>query len=98
VDALATEESGICAGGPDTFSFNELAGVAFSVLERRAKISHLPGWLIDLTMRLVKPFSARYHDLGAFFATVCRRDFVAPAVGTHRLRDYYRALRDAEED
>jgi len=98
VNALEGPEQEIAVGGPDTYSFDEMAEVAFSVAGGRQKVTHIPGWFVDITMRLVKPFSERYFDLGRFFATVCRHDFVAPATGTRSLAEYYRELQKVEKE
>ena len=97
VNALGSREAEIQVGGPDTYTFREMSEVAFSVLAERPKVTRIPGWFIDATLRLVKPFSGRYYDLGRFFATVCRHDFVAPAAGSRTLPDYYRQLLEVEE-
>jgi uncharacterized protein YbjT (DUF2867 family) len=97
LDALDLDEDEIGAGGPDIYSYREIAEVAFSVLGKPPRISGVPPLLVSATLALTRPFSARYHDLGRFFATVTQNDFIAPARGTHRLVDYFRELAAAEE-
>jgi len=92
VDALETTETEIEVGGPETFTHREIAELAFSVAGGRPKISALPAWAVNLTLRLVRPFSERYYDLGRFFATASQTEFTAPPTGSHRLEPYFREL------
>jgi len=91
-DALESSASEIEAGGPETFTHREIAELAFSVAGGKPRISALPAWAVNLTLRLVRPFSDRYYDLGRFFATASQTDFVAPPSGAHRLEAYFREL------
>lgn len=93
VDALESGETEVAAGGPETFTFREIAATAFSVLKAREKVTCLPVWLVSLGLRVAGPFAGgRVSELGRFFVTVTTNDFVAPSFGDHRLADYYRAL------
>ncbi|MCP5116778.1 MAG: NAD(P)H-binding protein, partial [bacterium] len=92
-DALESSETEIAAGGPETFTFREIAETAFAVLEAPVKVTRLPAWFVSLGLRAAKPFSPRVAGLGRFFTTVTTNDFVAAAHGRHKLADHYRALR-----
>jgi len=91
-DAVSGYELEIDVGGPHTMTWNEAAALAFEVLDRPAKISHVPSWLMWAVVRLVKLFNRHQGGLLAFFTTMATTDVVAPASGTHFLKEHFRGL------
>lgn len=91
-DAMAGTESEIDVGGPQTLTWNEVAALTFEVLEKPAKISHVPAWLMWSVVCLVKLFNPHQGDLLAFFTTMATNDIVAPPTGTHTLEAHYCTL------
>jgi uncharacterized protein YbjT (DUF2867 family) len=91
-DAIAGDETEIDAGGPETVTWNEAARLAFEVLGRRARVSHVPAWLMRPLVRLVRLFNRHQGGLLAFFTTMATADVVAPATGTRTLEARYREL------
>jgi uncharacterized protein YbjT (DUF2867 family) len=96
VDAMEGNETEIDVGGPQTMTWDEVAALAFDVLEKPAKISHVPSWLMWTVVRLVKLFNRHQGDLLAFFTTMATTDVVAPPIGTHTLDEHYRQLRGSQ--
>ncbi len=92
VDAMEGSEIEIDVGGPQTFTWREVAALAFDVFEKPAKVSRVPEWLMWTVVRLVKLFSRHQGDLLAFFTTMATADVVAPPTGTHTLESHFRAL------
>lgn len=92
LDALANGNPGRAVGGPDTFTWNEVARLAFEVLGRREKVTHVPAGLVRAALPLVGLFSRRARDVGDFLLHGAVADLVAPSFGTHALATYYRAL------
>jgi len=95
VDAVDGFELEIDVGGPYTMTWNEAAVLAFEVLGRPVKISHVPSWLMWTVVRLVKLFNRHQGDLLAFFTTMATTEVVAPATGTHFLKEHFRDLNAA---
>jgi uncharacterized protein YbjT (DUF2867 family) len=96
VDAMEGNEAEIDVGGPQTMTWDEVAALAFDVLEKPAKISHVPSWLMWTVVRLVKLFNRHQGDLLAFFTTMATTDVVAPPIGKHTLDEHYRQLRGSQ--
>lgn len=96
VDAIEGNANEIDVGGPKTFSWNEVATLAFAVLGKPEKTSHVPTWLIWPVVRLVRLFNRHQGDLLAFFTTMATTDVVAPPFGTHSLEAHYRQLGNAK--
>jgi uncharacterized protein YbjT (DUF2867 family) len=91
-NAIEGHQTEIDIGGPETVTWNEAARLAFEVLERPAKIFHVPTWLMWLVVRLVRLFNRHQGELLAFFTTMATMDVVAPATGTHTLESHFREL------
>jgi len=96
VDAMEGDATEIDVGGPQTMTWNEAAALAFEVLEKPAKVSRVPEWLMWTAIRLTKLFKRHQGDLLAFFTTMATTDVVAPATGTHTLDGHYRQLLESK--
>ena len=84
VNALKKPEKDINVGGPELFTFKEIAELAFQVLNKKEKISTLPMWMIRITL----PFNENsyliqniwtvriyddYHDHGCDWRSIWER-------------------------
>jgi len=92
VEALGGKEREIPVGGPVAYTHTEIANLAFSVLGKPAKITRIPSWLINLVVKMIRPFSKHYYMLAAFFVIVMQMDFDAPKAGTHTLKEFYEEI------
>jgi uncharacterized protein YbjT (DUF2867 family) len=92
IDAMEGDETEIDVGGPQKMTWHEVATLAFRVLEKPAKISHVPEWLTWAVVRLVRLFNRHQGELLAFLTTMATADVVAPSTGTHTLEAHYRSL------
>ncbi len=92
VDAAEGNATEIDVGGPQTMTWNEVANLAFEALDRPAKISRVPEWLMWPVVRLVRLFNRHQGELLAFFTTMTTTDVVAPKSGTHTLKDHFHDL------
>ncbi len=91
-DAIEGERTEIDVGGPSTVTWNEVATIAFGALDRPARISRVPEWLMWSVVRLVRLFKRHQGELLAFFTTMATTDAVAPSSGVHTIDAYYRQL------
>lgn len=90
VEALESRERQLVVGGPEVFTRERLAEMAFEALSRPARVRRVPGWLADV---LAVPLSWAHPRLGAlvrFGVAAGAVDLIAPAYGTRRLGDYLR--------
>jgi uncharacterized protein YbjT (DUF2867 family) len=92
VDAIEGSDPEIDVGGPQTFTWNEVAALAFATLGKPEKTSHVPSWLMWSVVRLIGLFNRHQGDLLTFLTTMATTDVVAPAIGTHTLAAHYREL------
>jgi len=89
MDAVESKQGEIPIGGPKTYSHKEMAELAFSILGKTQKITRIPMWMVNLAVKMIRPFSKHYYTLAAFFTAVMQNDFNAPKAGTHLLKEYY---------
>ncbi len=91
-DALTGSDTEVPAGGPVVYSQNEIAELAFSVLDKPPKITHIPAWIASAGIKALELFNRHAADLFDFFVTAGLTENVAPQCGTHTLEDHFRAL------
>ncbi len=99
VDALETRIQQLDVGGPEVFTYGEIAELAFDVLDRPSKISRLPKTLIAAAIaafRWVAP--VRIYGPIQFLATVMTMDVVGETHGQRRLVDHFRRRSKAGSD
>ncbi len=90
IDHLETDDTELDVGGPDMMTQNEIAEVAFRAAGKSPKISHVPIWIKNLTLMLIRFFSGqKTYGPMEFFMTVMTRDMVAPQFGKYHLNEYY---------
>jgi uncharacterized protein YbjT (DUF2867 family) len=92
VDALEGEKQEIDVGGPEVLTYREIAKLASEVQGKRVKITSVPGWLMRFIIPVTKMFNKRQGELLAFLTTAMTSEVVAPATGTHTLKEYYSTL------
>jgi len=92
VDAVVSQQHEISVGGPVTYTYVEIAELAFSVLGKIPKITKIPAGLVNLVVKMIRPFSKYCYTLAAFFTTVMQLDFDAPKTGTHSLKEFYQEI------
>ncbi len=92
VDKMNSDETEIDVGGPELFTQNEIARIAFQSLGRKGKIVHIPIWIRDISLKLVRLFTGQktYGPI-EFFMTVMTHDMIAPQVGNQYLSDFFKA-------
>ncbi len=97
IDAVESEEQEIKVGGPETFTHNEIAAMAFEVLGKKPNVTYIPNWLRVAVLKLVRNFT-RSQTYGPieFFLTVTAMDMVAPKYGECTLKTYFTNLKNMD--
>ncbi|MGH1344783.1 MAG: NAD(P)H-binding protein [Nannocystales bacterium] len=91
-DAMLAQQDEIDVGGPEVFTWNEVAQTAFAALGTPAKITHVPAWVVKLGLPLIRPFNRRVYDVGSFIVRGATHDMVAPCHGQRRLAPFFETL------
>ena len=97
IDAIDSTDQVIEVGGPETLTYNEIAGIAFEVAGKEPRITRIPDWVRITIIKLIRTFtSSKFYGPIEFFLTVTAIDMIAPEYGTHRLKDYFVMLRQRD--
>lgn len=89
-DAIEEGLDWLDVGGPDVFTHNELAELAFSVLGKPPRITHLPDLLRRLALAILPWTTPRYVSGPArFFLTALGNYMVGECRGTHHLAEHF---------
>ncbi len=90
VNQLESDRKELDVGGPDLMTQNEIAEVAFQATGKKPKIVHIPVWMRDIVLGLMRIFSGeKVYGPFEFFMTVMTMDMSAPTFGNHHLSDHY---------
>ncbi len=82
VDALLGDQAEVSVGGPETYTWNEIAALVFEALNKRVKVGHVPVWLTRGSLGLVRVFKRRTYDIASFVRIVSSHDVLAPPTAT----------------
>ena len=90
-DALESGESQVDVGGPEVFTYRQIAELAFDVLEQREKITCIPKYLVSATVGALRWLTpAKVHGPVQFMASVMTMDVIGQPHGQRRLADHFR--------
>ncbi len=79
--AETSPEGDYDVGGPQTFTQQQIAELAFVALGDPVRVRHLPAGLLDLAAGLARPFNGNAAALLRMFANLGRRDAVGTRTG-----------------
>jgi uncharacterized protein YbjT (DUF2867 family) len=97
VDAIKRLDKEIEIGGPETLTQNEIASIAFEVLGKKPKITHIPDWMRIAILKLIRLFTgSKVYGPLEFFMTVMAMDMLSPEYGKHTLKEYFTSLNNAD--
>ncbi|MGE0601639.1 MAG: SDR family oxidoreductase [Dehalococcoidia bacterium] len=91
-EALDAGEATRSVGGPETLTWDEVAALAFRVLDKPRRVTHVPGWTVAAVLPALRLVNRRAYDIATFVRTVMTHDIVGSPTGTHRLEDYFLEL------
>ena len=91
-DMIDEDRQELEVGGPQTLTWREIAGLALRALDRPARITSLPRWVVSAATLVTSLFDRHQAGLMALFTTMATRDMVAEPTGSHTLEAHYREL------
>ncbi len=96
VDAIDKPDKEVEIGGPETLTQNEMAAIAFDILGKKPKITHIPDWVRVAILKLFRLLTgSTIHGPIEFFMTVMAMDMLAPEYGKHTLTEFFTSLNNA---
>jgi len=87
-DAVEGENREIPVGGPDIHTFREEMEMAFIACGKSPWITALPMWLAEGSLMVTGLFNRNLADLLSFAVEALKFDHVAPAYGSHHLKEF----------
>jgi uncharacterized protein YbjT (DUF2867 family) len=95
VDAIHNQQKEVCAGGPEILTHDQIAEIAFSVLGKKKKITHIPQWVGKFILFILRTFtSSKIYGPFEFFMSALSMDLIAPEFGSHTLKKYFEKLKE----
>lgn len=79
-------------GGPEVFTWQELAECAFQALERPVRVATISPAVLPPIIGILKLFNKRMADTMRFVSWSMIHDCVGESFGTHRLLDFYKDI------
>lgn len=98
VDAIYQNEKVIEVGGKETFTHQDIAELAFEVLNKRPKITYIPDWVRKILLQLAALVmnKAQYGTI-EFFLNVMAIDMATHPFGHLALQDFFRQLQKQDQ-
>jgi len=91
VNAINNTAEEINIGGPEIYTFNEIAEMALNVYKKPLKISKLPMWMIKIILPFVRIFtSSKTYGPIEFMMTVMTMDVIGDKYGQHKLEAFFK--------
>lgn len=93
VSSIDSTDKVIKVGGPEIFTYNEIAKIAFDAVGIEPKVTRIPNWVRITILKLIRTLTySKFYGPIEFFLTVTAIDMIAPEHGAHRLRDHFSVL------
>ena len=81
---------------PETFTHNKISKIAFTILGKEQKITHIPNWVRAAILRIVRVFTgSKIYRPIEFFMTVMAMNRVSSEYGKHTLKEHFTNLKDS---
>ena len=90
VNSIIAAEKELNVGGPEKFTFRQIAELAFQVQNRKTRILSLPLWLIRLTLPFLRVFSSsKTYGPIEFMMSIMTMDVIGQLSGKEKLEDFF---------
>ena len=89
-NSITSDKKEINIGGPDKYTFRQVAELAFKVQNKKARISCLPLWVIRLLLPFMKLFtSSKTYGPIEFMTSIMTMDVIGDTYGNKKLEDFF---------
>lgn len=88
--ALQTENKIFDIGGPEVYTYQEMAKLAFTIQGRKERITYIPAAVLKCISFLLKWTSKHTYGLFQFLFNVMTHDLVAPKYGSYTLETFFK--------
>ncbi|WP_321368442.1 SDR family oxidoreductase [uncultured Draconibacterium sp.] len=92
--AIESEYKKIEVGGPEIYTHNEIAKLAFDAVNKKTRIGYIPEPIRKMILWFARTFtSSKIYGPIEFFLTVLAMDMIAPQYGKHTLSEYFSEMK-----
>ncbi len=95
LQAVTASKTDIDVGGPEIFTWDQIAETAFAAVGKPPRITRLPLPVARAGVNVLRPFRRHTAQLLDFFVSSAGLESSAPQTGTHRLADHFATLATA---
>ncbi|WP_079710041.1 SDR family oxidoreductase [Paraliobacillus ryukyuensis] len=96
VSAFAKENSTIKVGGPNVYTYYEIAELALKVVSKNEKVTTVPEWLVKFSFPFLRMINKKQYNLFLFFFYMMTHDVVAESHGKMDLKSYFESVTEQE--
>ncbi|MCD5324466.1 MULTISPECIES: SDR family oxidoreductase [Pontibacillus] len=89
VRSISEKHSPLNVGGPDVYTYREMAELASQTVNPEAKITSIPVWTVKAMLPFLRITNKKQYDLFQFFFYVMTHDVVAEPYGKIDLKTYF---------
>lgn len=94
VQNIDSDKKEIEIGGPEILTQNQIAEIAFDVLDKKKKIRYIPIWMSRFLLKIIRFFTTvKIYGPIEFFMTVLTMDMIADSYGKTTLKEYFKTLK-----
>lgn len=90
INSITNPDKEVNIGGPEKYTFRQIAELAFMVLNKETKISSLPVWMIKIILPLMRTFtSSKTYGPVEFVMSIMTMDVIGESYGRNKLTDFF---------
>ncbi len=98
-EALSSPSRRTEVGGPEVFTYREIAELAFDALQKPAKITRMPRWVVSTVVTALRWLApVRAYGPIQFLAAAMTSDAVGEPYGQRRLAEHFRRRASLDSD
>ncbi len=91
VNSIKSLDKEINIGGPEIYTFRQIAELSFKVMDKKEKIFSLPIWILNIILPLLRLVtSSKVYGPFEFMASVMTMDVVGGSYGKERLENFFK--------
>lgn len=95
VVSINGEETVLNVGGPETYTYREMANLCFNILGKKPRIISVPLWIMKIVLPMIKIVNKKQYDLLVFFYFMMTKTLVTDSYGNRKLESHFRKMVDS---
>lgn len=88
-DALHKKNQTLDVGGPEVYTYKEIAQLAFTTQKKKARLTHVPVVILKVISYILKASTKHTYGVFQFLFNVMTHDLIAPKYGAVTLESFF---------